>query len=124
MITSSFTCTSCGDPIPDERSTYGDPGYYFCWSCHWELQGQWRSSYPMYGVAPHTHDLSRTGTFIGSTVLSALPPADATGWIDCTFMGPPWVGVGFKPDPDAPGLGTYDLLVDVAQHGAFALTTV
>jgi len=44
-----------------------------------------------YGVAPHTHDLSRTGSFIGSTVLKPK------------IEYPP----NFHEDPECEGCGTY-----------------
>lgn len=47
--------------------------------------------YPYYGVAPHTHDLSKTGSFIGSTVY--VPKKN-------------WPN-NFHEDPEEPGLGTY-----------------
>lgn len=48
-------------------------------------------SFPDYGVAPHVHDFSATGSWIGSTRL--LPREQ-------------WPS-NFVEDPDAPGLGTY-----------------
>jgi len=30
--------------------------------------------YPIYGLGPHKHDLSKTGTFIGSTVMTEDKP--------------------------------------------------
>jgi hypothetical protein len=47
--------------------------------------------FPTYGVAPHTHDMSKTGSVIGSTVI--LPESE---WPD-----------NFEPDKDVPGCGTY-----------------
>jgi hypothetical protein len=46
--------------------------------------------FPHYGIAPHTHDLSK-GTFIGST-----RTLDKKDWPK-----------NFIEDPDEPGLGTY-----------------
>lgn len=50
-----------------------------------EGMGSW------YGVAPHKHDLKRTGSIIGSTVLL---PKDQ------------WPST-FREDSECPGLGTY-----------------
>lgn len=47
--------------------------------------------YPIYGVGPHRHDMSRTGSIIGSTV--HLP-------------GEEWPS-NYHEDPDAPGCGTW-----------------
>jgi len=47
--------------------------------------------YPSYGVAPHGHDMTKTGNIFGSTVIE---PEEK--W-------PPY----FKEDPEAPGCGTY-----------------
>lgn len=47
--------------------------------------------YPTYGMAPHTHDMNKTGSAIGSTVF--LPRSE---WPD-----------NFDPDPDAEGCGTW-----------------
>ena len=47
--------------------------------------------YPTYGMAPHMHDMNKTGSAIGSTVF--LPRSE---WPD-----------NFDPDPDAEGCGTW-----------------
>lgn len=47
--------------------------------------------YPYYGVAPHKHDLSKTGSYIGSTVV--LPESE---WPD-----------NFSPDFEDPSCGIY-----------------
>lgn len=47
--------------------------------------------YPMYGVGPHSHDMSKTGSYIGSIVIE--PKSE---W-------PP----NFHEDPEAPGCGTW-----------------
>ncbi len=47
--------------------------------------------YPYYGLKPHTHDLSKTGSLIGSTIFDKeekLPD-------------------NFQPDSECPGMGTY-----------------
>jgi hypothetical protein len=59
-----------------------------CMYCE-ELDG--KCCYPYYGLAPHTHDLKKTGTFLFSTVLD---PKET--WPD-----------NFKEDKDAPGCGVY-----------------
>lgn len=57
--------------------------------------------YPSYGVAPHRHDLKRTGSIIGSTVL--LPK---NKWPD-----------NFVEDKDCPGLGTYTYCPECGEKG-------
>lgn len=47
--------------------------------------------YPHYGVAPHRHNMARTGSVIGSTEI--LPKEQ-------------WPA-HFREDPEAPGCGTY-----------------
>jgi len=54
-----------------------------------------------YGVAPHHHDLTKTGSFLGSTVLDPLPEPDEDG----VYHLPG--GICFRPDPDCPRCGTY-----------------
>ena len=55
---------------------------------------EWKQNYcyfPSYGVAPHDHNLEKTGSFIGSTELK-----DKAEWPE-----------NFKEDPECPGLGVY-----------------
>ncbi len=47
--------------------------------------------YPVYGVAPHKHDLGKTGSIIGSTVVQ---PKET--WPE-----------NFVEDKESPGCGTY-----------------
>ena len=47
--------------------------------------------FPHYGLAPHKHDLSKTGSFIGSTVV-----IDKKDWPK-----------NFIEDESEPGMGTY-----------------
>lgn len=105
-------CSACNQPIETEKQTYGDLGNYVCWECHCELQRQMENCYPIYGVAPHWHKMSKTGNFLGSTIPIALPDTEEDGWIDLELVNG-WKGMGFKPDPECPGLGTYDLLSKV-----------
>lgn len=97
-------CTGCGALIM-LRASYGDYSQPFCQNCWFTVTEEECDDW--YGLAPHTHDLSKTGSFIGSTVFTQLPPADEAGWIDCSFMGPSWVGTWFRPDPEDPFSGVY-----------------
>ena len=49
------------------------------------------SIYPFYGLAPHRHDMGRTGSLVGSTVEKPREEWPAN----------------FCEDKDAPGMGTY-----------------
>ncbi|MCC6458032.1 MAG: hypothetical protein IT328_23965 [Caldilineaceae bacterium] len=99
MARIAIACTACQKPLAGGTDTFGDIWQPFCWICYAELnsgpQGQW------YGLAPHHHDLSITGSIIGSTVFDPLPEPNANGEYvmgDQTFM----------PDPHAPGLGIWE----------------
>lgn len=59
---------------------------------HCELPDDEGCAFPWYGLAPHSHDMARTGSFIGSTVLE---PRDT------------WPK-NFREDPDCEGCGTYE----------------
>jgi hypothetical protein len=93
-------CILCGCAVR-ERDTYGDIYSPICFDCHWGMVDEYYSQ-DWYGVAPHTHDLTKTGSFIGSTVLKDLTDRlNENGEFDCGN------GLFFRPDPDAPGLGVY-----------------
>jgi hypothetical protein len=52
--------------------------------------------YPTYGIAPHIHDLSKTGSFIGSTKIkpkSEWPP----NFVEDTAPGEEGMGVYYCP---------------------------
>lgn len=98
-------CTCCGEPIESLRAAYGMVDEPICMTCHFEMQDE--SGEDWYGLAPHIHDTSFTGSFIGSTKLISLPVPNEAGWHDLSFMGPSWVGIWYRPDPDAPGMGVY-----------------
>lgn len=80
-------CTACFKQLTNGLDTFGQHNMPLCWDCFSEMNGENRSHY---GLGPHEHDLSRTGSIIGSTVF--------TGEDD-----------RFTPDPDAPGLGIWDM---------------
>lgn len=62
-------------------------------SCEYCNDGNGGCVYPYYGVAPHSHDLKKTGYIIGSTVID-----DASKWPE---------NFSEDSDPDAKGLGFY-----------------
>lgn len=57
--------------------------------------------FPYYGLAPHKHDLRKTGSLIGSTVFTNEPLPE-----------------NFEPDPDDPGgkIGTYTHCLKCGSH--------
>lgn len=71
-----------------EVSASDSNGLCCCEHCN---DGDGNCAYPWYGLAPHGHDLSKTGSIIGSTV------------IDDTDTWP----ANFEEDSEAPGCGTY-----------------
>lgn len=60
-----------------------------CKHCHDPETGD--TGYPIYGLAPHTHEQAAIGEWLGSTRLT-----DSQQW-----------PANFLPDPDAPGCGTW-----------------
>ena len=93
-------CDHCDKPLTGGLDTYGWPGN-LCWDCYAEWNSQTVAGRAYYGLGPHHHDLSITGSIIGSTVLDPLPEPNADGEyiIDNQV---------FIPDPDAPGLGIWE----------------
>ena len=69
-----LTCMICGCPLSGGLDTYGAVGQELCFA-DWlalayedeQVEQTW------YGLAPHHHDLTITGSVIGSTVFDALP---------------------------------------------------
>jgi hypothetical protein len=97
-------CHCCGKVLLGGIDTWGEVGQEFCQDCYYEITEEYqpeRESH--YGLAPHHHDLTITGSIFGSTVLDALPSPDENGrfWIAGRKA---W----FTPDPEAPGLGFWD----------------
>jgi hypothetical protein len=54
-----------------------------------------------YGLAPHHHDLSITGSYIGSTIFDPLPEPTANGEYEIDNMT-------YTPDPQTPGMGFWE----------------
>jgi hypothetical protein len=78
----------CGKELANELDTFGDHDHPMCWGCY--AAGN-DVDYSYYGLAPHHHDLERTGSIIGSTVFDSKDDPD------------------FTPDPDDPSLGFWIL---------------
>lgn len=73
--------------------TFGDIGAEVCEDCWYELP---ENDDNWYGMAPHSHDLTLTGSYIGSTVLSPLPEPDKNGVYAVD-------GLYFVPDDEVEG---------------------
>ena len=80
-------CTVCGCELTGGLDTFGAHDLLMCWDCHSEIASE--AAQPYYGLGPHHHDLTITGSFIGSTVFDAQDDPN------------------FTPDPDAPWLGVW-----------------
>lgn len=63
-------CAICGTELKTDLDCYGDIGEDVCIDCWYDNQPDdvW------YGQAPHHHNMTLTGSFIGSTVFEPLPP--------------------------------------------------
>lgn len=73
---SDLKCLACETPLTGGLDTYGDPGCEICFAC-WTRDVEVEISW--YGLAPHHHDLTLTGDYIGSTVYEPLPEPDERG---------------------------------------------
>ena len=102
MSNTKLTCHFCGGGISRPQENWGhwwdSPT---CLSCYLELSAMsdHEQQESWYGLAPHIHDLTLTGSFIGSTVMTPLPALTGSE-VD---LGWGW----FVPDEDAPGMGIY-----------------
>lgn len=91
-------CTACQTPLTNGLDTFGDIDQPFCWPCYGALNGESGPHSGYYGLAPHHHDLSITGSIIGSTVFDPLPARDANGdYIVGNMI--------YTPDPSVKGGG-------------------
>lgn len=75
---SELKCVACEAPLTGGLDTYGDLGYEMCFVC-WTRFDDVPENRSWYGMAPHHHDLTLTGDYIGSTVYDPLPEPDANG---------------------------------------------
>ena len=90
-------CQACGELVP-HWAVYGGIGEAFCADCYSDMVDAENGFEEWYGMAPHHHDLSRTGGWIGSTVIDPLPAkCDEHGWYD---LGN---GTFFLPDKEVGG---------------------
>ena len=91
-------CTHCEKELTAPIQEYGPGDYPLCWDC-WTADDEGEE---WYGLAPHGHDLTRTGSFIGSTVFKPMgePNADGVYILDGG-------NTVFTPDPEDPCMGSY-----------------
>lgn len=96
-------CVVCHKPLAGGLDTYGDVGQELCLE-HWlELcRASEAVERTWYGLAPHHHDLTVTGSIIGSTVYDPLPAQKTEGG---EYEIEP--GLYFWPDPEAPRGGMW-----------------
>ena len=92
-------CELCDKPLTGGTDTFGWPGDQ-CWDCYAFFQAGGECGPFVYGLGPHHHDESITGSIIGSTVMDPLPEPNADGEYE---IG----GRLFWPDGEAPGLGIW-----------------
>jgi len=91
-------CEQCGKPIANFE-TFGNVNEQLCWDCYSEIFDA-ESEQEWYGVGPHKHDLSITGSIIGSTVHDDLSQYEkVNGWYQIE------PGLYFWPDPDPRAAG-------------------
>jgi hypothetical protein len=94
-------CTRCHAQLQGELDTFGEQGEEICAEC-WYAEIDADDSIGWYGMAPHHHDFTATGSWIGSTVFDALPAPDEHGVIALPD------GQFFVPDMEVGGVqGTY-----------------
>lgn len=99
-----LNCVSCGCTLYNDVNTFGEVGQEMCWTC-------WSRDIPLedirdmedegyYGLAPHHHDTTITGSLIGSTVYEPLPG-------EPNENGEYWIpdrNAWFWPDPEMDGM--------------------
>ena len=105
MSSTELICHFCEAVIARPQENWGEWNSPTCLRCHTELSAMsdHEPEESWYGIAPHTHDLTRTGSFIGSTVMTP-PPALTQGLLALDY-GWGW----FEMDKDDPWLGIYCL---------------
>lgn len=90
-----MNCTICGKALTNGLDTFGDVGSEVCWDCWLDLPNE-DECYEWYGMAPHYHDMSITGSVIGSTVMLEYP-------LNADGVYEPEPGLTFVPDAEVDG---------------------
>lgn len=105
------TCQSCKIQMEHDWEVYGAIGDCLCVDCYHGAMEQEQGYREWYGLAPHGHDMSRTGSIIGSTVFKPLPDTkDEHGWYE---LGE---GEWFWPDSETgPEMGITRQYHDVSE---------
>jgi len=91
-------CIVCETPLTNGVDTFGEVNQEMCWDC-WSTLEAMSKSESWYGLAPHRHDLNKTGSYIGSTVYEPLagePNANGAYWVESSQL---W----FTPDEETDG---------------------
>lgn len=103
------SCQGCAYKFKHEWEIYGAVGDSLCADCYFDMISSAQGYEEWYGLAPHGHDMNRTGSIIGSTVFKPLPDkVDENGWYD---LGN---GTFFWPDPEVgPYMGIWRRYGDV-----------
>ena len=90
-------CKVCGYEFGHDWEIYGAVGDCLCADCYFDMISDEQGYEEMYGMAPHHHDTSITGGWIGSTILDPLSEKpDENGWYK---VGDGW----FWPDKEVDG---------------------
>ena len=96
-------CTVCERQLSGKLDTFGPLGVEMCWDC-WKVAGdepEWVMTDAVYGLGPHVHSYDADGNIIiGGTKFLPVGDTDGQGLVTVD-------GLYFKPDPEAPGLGTW-----------------
>ncbi len=120
MSDTELICHFCKAAIARPQENWGERNSPTCLPCFLGLSAisDHEPQESWYGLAPHTHDLTLTGSFIGSTVMTPLP-ALTNGSVD---LGWGW----FTPDDESPGMGVYSpySLDESAGGGQLEMTTL
>ena len=95
-------CDLCETELVEDWEIFGDFDQTLCIDCWWKLTAEEQGYEEVFGLPPHHHDLSITGSIIGSTVDDLLPETKTPGgWY---ILSEGWY---FKPsdDPADGGMG-------------------
>lgn len=97
----TLKCERCGIELSGGLDTFGDIGHELCQDCWYEWEEE-TNGVSYYGMAPHIHDLTITGSYIGSTIMldyKAISKQDERGryWIEDRNM---WFTPDYEPGVD------------------------
>ena len=107
---STTICGFCESPLKNSLDNYGDMYSPVCMACHFRMSDAEAAQAiePYYGMAPHTHDLTKTGSYIGSTVMDVLPEPIRVQETDMGEVREYDLGWAiFTTDPECENFGVY-----------------